>query len=119
MSTTGIPRAVTPGQWSGHDWAGGVQTESLSPFDTLLVRTRNSCYELSFLVPATGEVLVRGGRFFPVFTPATLLGSSRRGAQLRVRGIYPGLNLELRRDGQTVRTSRIRTVTLAPRPMLH
>jgi len=119
MSATGIHRAVTLDQWSGHDWSDGVQADSLSARDTLLVRTKNTCYELSILVPATGEVLVRGGRFFPAFTRATLAGSSLRGTCLKVRGVYVGFYLELTHEGQTVRTTRIQSVTRAPRPALH
>jgi len=110
---------MTLDQWSGHAWTDGFQTESVLPFDTLVVRTRNSSYEITILAPATGEVLVRGGHFFPEFTRVTLAGSSLRGACLKVRGIYVGLFLELLHNGQTVRTTRIQAATMAPRPVLH
>ena len=119
MNSTGIHRAVTLEQWSGRAWTDGLQVESLSPMETVLVRTRNSSYELTILSPATGEALVRGGRFFPEFTRTTLAGSSLRGACLKVRGVYVGFFLELLHEGRTVRTTRIQTVTRPPRPVPH
>ena len=119
MSTTSTGRAVTLDQWSGHTWTDGFQTEALAPLDTLVVRTRNSCYELTILAPASGDVLVRGGRFFPVFARARVAGSSLGGGCLKLRGIYVGFLLELVRDGQTVRTTRVRAVTRTPRSAVH
>lgn len=113
MGSTSIHRAVTLDQWSGHAWTDGLDAGLLSPLDTVLVRTRNSSYELTILSPASGEVLVRGGQFFPEFTRVTLAGSSLRGACLKVRGVYVGFFLELIHDGQTVRTTRILAVTRA------
>jgi len=119
MNSTRIHTAVTLDQWSGRTWTDGFQTESLLPFDTLIVRTRNSSYEITILTPATGEVLVRGGQFFPEFTRATVAGSSLSGTCLKVRGIYEGFYLELLHAGQTIRTTRIQAATRAPRPALH
>jgi hypothetical protein len=119
MATTGIRRATTLDRWSDHPWIDGFQTEALEPLDTMVVRTRNSRYELTILSPSTGEVLVRGGRFFPDFAKATISGSSLGGSCLKLRGVYVGFFLELAFDGQTLRTTRIQAVTRAPRPAVH
>ena len=119
MNTTTERRAVSLDQWSGQSWTDGFQIDKLLPLDTLLVRTRNSTYEITVLTPATGEVLVRGGRFFPAFTRVTLAGSSLGGGCLKVRGIYVGFFVELMHDGQITRTTRAQSVTQAPRSVSH
>ena len=52
--------------------------------------------------------MVRGGRFFPEFTPARLAGSSLGGSFLKLRGIYVGFNLEIHFDKRLIITSRVR-----------
>ena len=119
MNSTSIHQAVTLDRWAGHRWTDGFQTEALAPYDTLVVQTRNSRYDLTILSPATGEVVVRGGRFFPELTRATLTGSSLGGACLKVRGVYAGFFLELMHAGQTVRTTRVQAASRVPRQPLH
>lgn len=82
-------------RWSDSDWSGGIQIEHLPELTTLTVRTLHSLYEITVLNGLTGDVLVRGGRFFPERTPARLNGSSFGGSILKWRGIYPGMKLEL------------------------
>ena len=71
-----------------------MQIERLPELTTLAVRTANTLYEITVLDGVAGDVLVRGGRFFPERTPAKLNGSSFGGAILKWRGIYPGMKLE-------------------------
>ena len=107
---SGICRAGSLDRWTQFEWSRGVQVDGLVPLDTLTVRTRNSRYELTVLSPATGEVLVRGGRFFPEFTRVRVSGSSLGGGCLKQRGIYVGFLLEFAHAGQTIRTTRVQTV---------
>jgi len=107
---SGICRVGSLDCWTQFDWSRGVQVDGLVPLDTLTVRTRNSRYELTVLSPGTGEVLVRGGRFFPEFTRVRVSGSSLGGGCLKQRGIYVGFLLEFAHAGQTVRTTRIQAV---------
>lgn len=81
--------------WTATDWSGGVQIEQLPELTMLAVRTAHSLYEITVLNGLTGDVLIRGGRFFPERTPARLNGSSFGGSILKWRGIYPGMKLEL------------------------
>src|ERR1041385_4096505 len=97
--------------WSGHDWRDGVQVESLDDLAKMVVRTENSTYEITIISGRTGEILIRGGKFFPEFTPARLAGSSLGGSFLKVRGIYAGFNVEISVDSRTIITSRVRTLT--------
>ena len=97
--------------WSSHDWdASGLQIESLSGLETLSVKTRNSTYEITVLSSQTGEVLVRGGQYFPQFTPARLAGSSLGGSFLKLRGIYVGFNLEFRAGERAIITSQVQSI---------
>jgi hypothetical protein len=111
--------AVPLDAWSSAGWRDGVQVDALLPLDTLVVRTRNSCYEITIVAPATGDVLVRGGRFFPEPTRATVSGSSLGGSCLKVRGIYEGFLLEILHDGQTILTTTVQSVSKIPHPAVH
>ena len=62
---------------------------------TLAVRTTNSLYEITVLNGHTGDVLLRGGEFFPERTPVRLEGSTCGGSILKSRGIYVGLRMEI------------------------
>ena len=73
--------------WTGRAWRGGVQIDALRDLDRVVVRTRNSTYDLIVLDAARGEVLVRGGRYFPEHARAIVLGSSLGGAFLKLRGL--------------------------------
>ena len=96
--------------WAGHDWRDGVQVEGLNDLSKLNIVTENSTYEVTIISAGTGDVLVRGGRFFPEFTPARLAGSSLGGSFLKLRGVYVGFNVEFQIDGRAVVTSRVRSI---------
>jgi len=96
--------------WSGHHWQDGLQIEGLNDLAKLLVQTENSRYEITIISAGTGEVLVRGGRFFPESTPARLAGSSLGGSFLKVRGVYVGFNMEFHVETRSIVTSRVRSI---------
>jgi hypothetical protein len=100
--------------WSRHDWDGGLQLESVSELELLSVQTRNSTYEIAVVSSQTGEVLVRGGRYFPEFQAARLTGSSLGGSFLKVRGIYVGFNVELQVGARSIITSPVRSISRLP-----
>ena len=106
--------------WTGHDWDHGVLLPDLDHYDRLIVRTRNSIYEMIVIEPQTAAVLVRGGRFFPEFSRARLAGSSLGGSMLKMHGVYTGFHMELVADGQIV-TTAVRTIdvlTTGNRPVM-
>ena len=118
MNTT-ISRSPAPvatatlDSWTAHDWSHGVLLPDLAPHDQLIVRTRNSTYEIIVVVPHTASVMVRGGAFFPAFTPARVAGSSLGGGFLKLHGVYPGFQMELVTDDDPpVITTRVRTVSV-------
>jgi hypothetical protein len=108
------PAHVTPAfelrSWTDRPWTDGVELASQSAFDQFAVRTRNTTYELVILQPSTGDVLVRGGRFFPDYTRARLAGCSLGGAFLKLRAIYTGFLMELQHGGQTIVTTRVQSI---------
>jgi hypothetical protein len=101
--------------WSSHDWTDGVQLETLQDMDSLTLQTENSTYDITVICGRTGEILIRGGRFFPEFTSARLAGSSLGGSFLKLRGIYIGFSLEIHLEKRLIITSRIREISIAAR----
>jgi hypothetical protein len=108
-----VPARGLLSSWSAHDWRGGIRVDQLSPLDRLIVRTANSTYEIVPTVPGDAEVLVRGGAFFPVFTPARLAGSSLGGSFLKLRSVHVGFRLEFGTDNGFIITSPVHSVALA------
>ena len=104
--------AVTLETWTAHDWSHGVLLPHLAPHDRLIVRTRNSTYEIVVMVPDIAAVMVRGGAFFPDFTPARVAGSSLGGGFLKLHGVYAGFQMELVTDDLPIITTRVRTVSV-------
>ncbi|MGA9883914.1 MAG: hypothetical protein WBQ34_09370 [Candidatus Acidiferrales bacterium] len=90
-----IPAGAILDRWSEKEWDDGVQIEQMAELEQLAVRTRNSVYEITVLNGYAGEVLVRGGEFFPVRTAVRLEGSTLGGSILKWRGIYVGLQMEI------------------------
>ena len=72
----------------------------------------NHTYEITVIHPPTGEVLVRGGEFFPERTLAHLSGASLGGAFLKLHGIYAGFKIELLAGGGRIITSPVRSISL-------
>ena len=103
------PSAAILSNWTERDWraANGVQLDRLEHMQRLVVRTYQHAYEIFVRNGATGDVLVRGGRFFRDFTEAKLVGSSLGGSVLKQLGIYVGLRLELNVHGETILTAPV------------
>jgi hypothetical protein len=99
--------------WTRHDWRHGVLLPRLGPYDQLIVRTRNSTYEIIVIEPRTASVLVRGGNFFPEFSRARVAGSSLGGGCLKVHGVYAGFQMELV-AGERILTTCVQTVSVLP-----
>jgi hypothetical protein len=98
--------------WSSHSWTEGLQLEALQDMEKLTVRTENSTYDITVISGRSGEIVIRGGRFFPEFTPARLAGSSLGGSFLKLRGIYVGFSLEVHFEQRMIITSRVRNISL-------
>ena len=98
--------------WSSHSWTEGLQLEAMHDMEKLTVRTENSTYDITVISGRSGEILIRGGRFFPEFTAARLAGSSLGGSFLKLRGIYIGFSLEVHFEQRMIITSRVCNISL-------
>ena len=104
--TTCVTRAATlTGFTSAVSSTNGVHLRDLPPMTTLLVRTRNSEYQI--VVSSGDDVLVRGGQFFPSLTEARFSGASVGGSFLKVGWIGVGLRMEILADGRRIVTSPV------------
>ena len=108
-----VPASGMLSAWSAHDWRDGVHVGDLAALESLVVTTQNSTYELILLAADAAQVLVRGGTFFPVFTPARLAGSSLGGAFLKLHSIHVGFRLEISTENGFIITSPVRSVARA------
>jgi hypothetical protein len=116
--TAETPRAQvsTLDDWLRHSWDDGVQIDELDDLQALRVATMNSTYDLAIVSARTGEVLVRGGRYFPDWTTVQLLGCSLGGGLLKRHGVHVGFRMELYWAGRVVITSMVQAIGLAPDP---
>lgn len=90
----------------------GLPLETLTPFDTILVRTRNSEYRLLLLNPTTGRCLVDGLRDFAGPVDAVIYGSTYGGTTFKVGFIGVGLRLEMWVKDNLVSTSPVQAVSV-------
>jgi hypothetical protein len=86
---------------------GSIDLRECVPFERIHARTRRSVYEVVVLAGRAGEVLVRGGRFFPEFSKAILRGSTAGGSSLKLRGLGVGLCMEFLVGDRVVLTSPV------------
>ena len=92
--TERVPAGAILDRWSEKEWDNGVQIDDFAELESIAVRTANSVYEITVLDGKRGDVLVRGGKYFPQWTPAHLSGSTLGGTFLKRRGIYVGMKIE-------------------------
>jgi len=107
-----VPAAATLDFWSNEPWTNGVQIEEMNEMQKVLVRTRNSVYEITVLDGWRGEIVVRGGQFFPNATPAWLAGATFGGSILKLRGIYIGLQMEIHAEDGPLLTTRVKMIAV-------
>lgn len=96
--------------WSQYPWVDGVQIDELPPLESIAVQTRNTRYTIRIVDGRNGEVLVTGGRFFPVPTRARINGCTLGGSCLKWRGVYPGFLMELQIGTEIIVTTRVQSV---------
>jgi RNA polymerase-binding transcription factor DksA len=87
----------------------GVALETLAPYDTICLRTRNSDYRIFMLDPKTGRALIEGGCHFVEPVEATVNGSTMGGSRFRVGWIGIGLRIEFSTDSKIASTSPVKS----------
>ena len=105
-----IPAGANLETWSNDAWKNGVQIDRLEDMQRLQVWTCNNLCEITVIDGRNGEVLLRGGEFFPEMTPAHLAGATLGGSFCRMRGIYCGFRMEFASDGRRIITSPVQTI---------
>ena len=114
--TTAVPAAAVLSTWNSHSWDDGLHIDQLTGLDQLTVLTQHSTYEIVIVSPGSGEVLVRGGEFFPEFTAVRLAGSTLGGSFLKMRSIHLGFRIEFAVGRGVIVTSPVRNISVAPAP---
>ena len=112
-----VPAGAILENWSFNRWSGGIEIEHLDDQQSLFIETENSTYEITVVNGRRGEILVRGGQFFPAVTPARLSGSTMGGCLLKTSGINVGFGMEFHVinfpiDQRRVVTSPVRSIAL-------
>ena len=105
-----IPTGALLDTWSDDPWTNGVQIDDREDMEKLSIQTWNSEYEITIIEGRSGEVLVRGGRFFPELTPARLTGATLGGSFCKMRGIYVGFRMEINAKGQRFVTTPVESI---------
>jgi hypothetical protein len=105
-----IPVDAMLDKWADDPWKNGVQVDCMEDMDKLVVQTRNSLYEIIIIDGPRGEILVRGGQFFPELTPARLAGATLGGSFCKMRGIYAGFRMEINAHGKRTVTTPVESI---------
>ena len=105
-----VPAGAILDTWSKDPWDNGVQIDKMEDMEKLSIRTRNSLYEITIIEGRSGEILVRGGTFFPELTPARLAGATLGGCFCKMRGIYVGFRMEINANGKRIITTPVQTI---------
>jgi hypothetical protein len=92
-----------------------IHIDSCAVWETILVQTRSSVYEL-IVLPGDGEVLVRGGTHFTEFQRVDFLGSSADGGSLTPRTIDIGLRMIFKFGARLIITSPVQSLSRRPAP---
>jgi hypothetical protein len=107
-----VPKAAMLDAWAKDAWNNGIQIDRLEDMQRVSVQTANNLYELVIISGHEGDVLVRGGKFFPELTPANLAGATLGGSFCKMRGIYVGFRMEFSADSKRIITSPVETITV-------
>ncbi len=110
-----VPAGAILENWSKDPWTNGVQVDRMEDMEKLVIQTRNSLYEIIIIDGRSGEILVRGGQFFPELTPARLAGATLGGSFCKMRGIYTGFRMEINANGQRTVTTPVESIRILSR----
>ena len=107
-----VPRGAILDTWICDPWENGVQIDRMADLQRVHVRTRNSLYEITVIDGHGGDILLRGGKFFPELTEAHLVGATLGGSLCKMRGIYCGFRMEICHKGQRFTTSNVQSISV-------
>jgi hypothetical protein len=101
---------LTTNSNSGTSSTTDVMVGSLTPFDTILLRTHNSHYRILLLDPNTGRALVEGGSYLLEPREGLVKGSALSGSAFNAGAISVGGRLEMWVDEKVFLTSPVMSV---------
>lgn len=107
-----VPKAAMLDAWAQDAWNNGIQIDHMEDMQKVAVQTANNLYEIVIICGHEGDVLVRGGKFFPELTPANLAGATMGGSFCKMRGIYVGFRMEFSANGKRIITSPVETIAV-------
>jgi hypothetical protein len=87
-----------------------LQIRSCAASETIVVRTCSSVYELIVLRGESGEMLVRGGKYFSSFCNVVFVGSVRDDCAPQRHTIDVGLRMQFWFDDRIIVTSAVQSV---------
>jgi hypothetical protein len=90
-----------------------IHIDSCAVWETIVVTTRSSVYEL-IVLREDGDVLVRGGRHFMEFQRVLFLGSTADGSSLTPRTIDIGLRMKFKCGARFIITSPVQALSRRP-----
>ena len=91
-----------------------IHIDSCAAWETIVVNTRSSVYELIVLQHEDGDVLVRGGRYFMEFRRVLFVGSTADGGSVHPRTIDVGLRMQFICDDRLITTSAVQSLRRTP-----
>lgn len=94
----------------------GIGLGEIGAGRTLIVETRNSTYTIHVTNPTKGEVVVTGGKFFPVPEACILSGATWGGANLKMRWVGIGMHMEFHKSSERITTSPVKTISIPGTP---
>ena len=86
-----------------------IHIDSCAVWETIVVNTRSSVYQL-IVLRGDGDVLVRGGRHFTEFQRVLFLGSTADGSSIQPRTIDIGLRMKFKVGAQVIITSPVQSL---------
>jgi hypothetical protein len=94
--------------------ATSIHTGSCAASETIVANTASSVYELIVQRGDCGDVLVRGGNYFPDFCPVLFLGSFKNGRVVERHTIHIGLRMAFCFGNRIIVTSRVQSLSRHP-----
>jgi hypothetical protein len=97
--------------WPAKPPCHAIDLDSCAPFEHIAVKTRRNDYDVVVLPGHSGDVWIRGGRFFQQFRRARVVGATFGRSAIRVKTIEVGCPLELHVEGTRIVTSIVEAVS--------
>ena len=92
-----------------------LRLNDCQPFQTIVVNTYTSVYELTVLDGNAGEVIIQGGIGFPEFRRACFIGSTGPDGEFKPNRIEVGLRMRFCAEDRITITSPVRAYHVAIR----